>query len=223
MDGTRLRPRLDAANEEVSVVTLEARLRRRAKNAAGRARTQRRSRAKPKVGWSLAELAVLVGVSTRLARLYLERGVLPAPRFAASATRYGRTHLLRLLAARRLRSLEALDLDAIKKRIRSWTVPQLEAFATTDLAPGPLAEALQIAPSAKAVDPARPSGAVEPLDPAHSSAAAELIGVPTVPVFGERRWTRVELAVGLELHLREDASPRVVALAQRFLRIAHED
>ncbi len=28
---------------------------------------------------------------------------------------------------------------------------------------------------------------------------------------------------GLELHLREDASPRVVALAQRFLRIAHEE
>jgi len=46
------------------------------------------------------------------------------------------------------------------------------------------------------------------------SAQRGRIGVATVPVLGERRWTRLELAVGLELHLREDASPRVVALAQ---------
>ncbi len=48
----------------------------------------------------------------------------------------------------------------------------------------------------KSVDPARPSGAVDPVAPTGASADAELIGVSTVPVLDERRWTRLELAVG---------------------------
>jgi hypothetical protein len=72
---------------------------------------------------------------------------------------------------------------------------ELETFATEALAPGPVADALGVQVRAVAV-------------PAEPPTAATLLGV--VP-----RWVRVELALGLELHVREDASATVLELAAR--------
>ena len=179
--------------------------RKRAKNAAKRARTKRRSRAKPKTGWSLGELAALTGVSLRTARLYLERDLIHAPRFAASATRYARSELLKMVAIRRLRAMENLELADIKRRIGAWTAEELEAFATADIAPGPLATALGISP---------------PPPPSPALSVSALASMGAAAPSGDRRWARLELALGLEIHVREDASPQVLALAQRFLQIA---
>src|SRR4051812_40619719 len=76
-------------------------------------RSPRKSRAKPKTGWSLAGFAALGGVTARTARLYIEREVVPRPPFLGKATRYGRRQLLWLAAARRLRATEHLELDKI--------------------------------------------------------------------------------------------------------------
>ena len=158
----------------------------------------RPSRAKPKAGWSLRELSALTGVAARSIRLYLQRELLPRPPFMASATRYHRSQLVWLLAIRRLRAAEKLTLAAIRTRLLALSAPELEAFATASLPPGALADALGVRPTTAAPS-TTPSG------------ASGLRLSPHLP-----RWARIELALGLELHVREDASERVLDLARRL-------
>ncbi len=54
-------------------------------------------------------------------------------------------------------------------------------------------------------------------------AASAPTGVATpVAVGAEKRWSRLELAVGLELHARDDASPFVRALAAKVWKLCVE-
>jgi DNA-binding transcriptional MerR regulator len=126
--------------------------------------------------------------------LYLQRGVLPPPPFMGSATRYQRQHLVRLLAIRRLRVDENLTLDAIRTRLAALSSEELEALATANLPAGPLSDVL----GKVAAPPA-------PVTPARRSIS------PHLP-----RWVRIELALGLELHVRSDASVEVTDLARRI-------
>jgi DNA-binding transcriptional MerR regulator len=165
----------------------------------------RRSRAAPKTGWSLRELAALAGVSARTVRLYLHSEVLPRPPFKGSATRYQRRELLRLCAIRHLRSTEKLELKAIRARLNALTAPELEALVVRSLPAGKLAAAL----------------GVQPAPPAAANAAAPA-GAPSSSgwIAPAPRWRRIELALGLELHLRDDASARVLELAERMAALA---
>jgi DNA-binding transcriptional MerR regulator len=153
-----------------------------------------RSRAKPTEGWTLVDFARLANVQPSTVRHYMKLGVLPRPAFRSTATRYLREHLLVVLAVRRLQSTENLTLGAIRGRLEALQPVELEAFATEHLSPGPTATALGI-------QFAQPPATSEP------SAA---ISAP-----GTARWTHIELALGLELHVRHDASPAVIALAER--------
>jgi DNA-binding transcriptional MerR regulator len=159
-------------------------------------RGPRRSRAMPKEGWSLVALAQLANVHPRTIRHYLQVGVLPRPPFRGTATRYGRDHLLTVLAIRHLQSLEHLELGAIRRRLGALRPEELEALATEHLPPGAAATALGIqAPPV----PSAPSD--EPRLPFYAP--------------GTARWTHIELALGLELHVRHDASPAVMAMVDR--------
>jgi DNA-binding transcriptional MerR regulator len=171
---------------------------RRQKEGIKRARELRKLRPKP--GLSLQDLAALTGTTTRTVRFYMERGVIPPPKVRGPGTRYERAHLLRLVAARTLRAFESLGLDAIKKRLADATPEALEALVKRNLTPGRLATALGIAVGAPA--------ALAPTTP--------------VAVGAEKRWSRLELAVGLELHLRDDASPVVRALAAKLWKLCVE-
>jgi DNA-binding transcriptional MerR regulator len=163
----------------------------------------RPSRAKPKMGWSLRELANLSGVTGRTIRLYLQRAVLPRPRFMGSATRYHSEQLLWLLAIRRLRSAERLTLSAIRARLQALTPADLKTFATENLPAGPLADVLGVRCET-------PPASIPPwLSPVpHGENGASLWQVP--------RWGRFELALGLELHVRDDASAPVLDMARRL-------
>lgn len=165
----------------------------------------RRSRAKPKTGWSLRELAQLSGVAGRTIRLYLQRGVLPRPRFMGPATRYQSEHLVWLLAIRRLRTVERLPLSAIGSRLRALTPADLKIFATENLPAGKIADVLGIQPAPLAQF-TLPAG--HALPPREESSALSSLQVP--------QWGRIELALGLELHVRDDASARVIDLARRL-------
>ena len=165
----------------------------------------RPSRAKPKTGWSLRELAHLSGIPPRTIRLYLQRGVLPRPPFMGSATRYQPRHLVWLLAIRRLRTTERLTIATIRTRLQALSTPELEAFATANLPAGQLAAALGIR---SATPPAAPT-------PLVTNAASGASSSPHAP-----RWARLELALGLELHVRDDASPRVLELARRLRELS---
>ena len=161
----------------------------------------RPSRAKPKHGWSLRELSALSGISARNIRAYLQREIVPRAPFHASATRYDRRQLLWLLALRHLRASERLPLAQIRSRLAALSPPDLEALATEGITSAALNTALGIAAPAPA--PAPSGSAALP-----STADAWRTPLP--------RWTRVELALGLELHVRDDASPPTLELAQRI-------
>jgi DNA-binding transcriptional MerR regulator len=168
----------------------------------------RPSRAKPKTGWSLRELARCSGVAARTVHFYLQSGVLPRPPYKGKATRYERQHLLSLLAIRRLRTSERLALVRVKARIAAMSPLELHAFATEHLPPGPAADALGI----RSALPTAVVGA-----PATSMGSTVVNGLPLAP--STPRWSRVELALGLELHLREDAGAQAAELAKRVLEL----
>ncbi len=155
---------------------------------------RRPSRSKPKTGWSVRELAVLSEVPVRTIRSYLAAKLLPRSRFLGTATRYQREHLLSLLAIRRLRATERLDLAPIRARLQALSPVELEAYATAELPPGAAARALGLLQAATGAAPA--SG---------NSAASSISLSPTAP-----RWVRLDLALGLELHISQDASTAVL-------------
>lgn len=76
---------------------------------------------------TLDELADAADVSPRLVRYYLERGLLPSPKFKSRATRYGPAYLPRLRAIRRLRE-EGLGVEEIQKRLRKASAEEIEAL-----------------------------------------------------------------------------------------------
>jgi DNA-binding transcriptional MerR regulator len=165
----------------------------------------RPSRAKPKTGWTLRELAVLSGVSARTILNYSQRGVMPRPRFMGSATRYRAEQLLWLLAIRRLRSAERLTLSAIRARLQALTASDLQAFATENVPAGRLAEVLGL-------QPATPPAVSTP--PLHNLLLESETGDGSSSPFP--RWARIELALGLELHVRDDVSEPVFELVRRL-------
>lgn len=176
----------------------EAVLRYLAKKAERKA--QRRALGKPpKDGWTFPQVAALAGVPVRTARSYVERKALKQPPFFGSATRYHRGFLIQLLAIKRLRLEEKLDLAAIRKRLGAMNDAELEAFATHGIQAGPLATALGVVP------PPPPRLANDgPALSAHAEGKRE-------------RWSRVELIDGLEISIRDDASPLARRLANQFI------
>ncbi|HEX4335819.1 MAG TPA: hypothetical protein VH062_07885 [Polyangiaceae bacterium] len=114
-------------------------------------------------------------------------------------------HALILLAIRRLRTTERLTLAAIRARLGQLREDELTAFATAGLAPGALADALGVKVVTALPGPFVGSPFIEGSDP----------GVMRLP-----RWTRTELALGLELHVRDDASATVMGLVARIREMA---
>jgi hypothetical protein len=107
-----------------------------------------------------------------------------------------------LVAVRRLRANERLQLPKIKARLSALTPQELEAYATADLPAGDLASALGVQPK-QVVHDIGPKAYVPPLN-----------------VNPDRRWTRLDLAVGLELHIRDDVTLPVIELAKKIWSLA---
>lgn len=144
--------------------------------------------------YKLDELAREADVAPRTVRYYVQRGLLPAPEFKGRDTSYGREHLVRLLAIKRLQAAH-LPLDAIEARLASATMGELEHIASGNVL------SVELPPRDPAARPRRGHPYFPPHDPVPQAPRAE-------------RWERVELAPGLEIHLRSDASPE----AQRIAR-----
>jgi len=85
-------------------------------------------------------------------------------------------------------------LPDIRKRLQAASAQELEALATANIALGSLADALGIAPAA----------------------VAEHGDARSVGRFDSANWLHVTLALGLELHVRDDASARVRGLVQQI-------
>jgi DNA-binding transcriptional MerR regulator len=148
-------------------------------------------------GWKLVELAQLAGVSPRTITEYLGRGLLTAPEFRGTSTRYEREHLVRLMGIR-LCKLDGLrQLKAIKQKLEILGSREIEAWIASRELPPQARAALGLAAPA-------PQAPAEPW-------AAE--ASPGDRAFGET-WTRLELLPGLELSVQASAS----ALAHKAAR-----
>ncbi|WP_437879061.1 helix-turn-helix domain-containing protein [Sorangium sp. So ce513] len=132
--------------------------------------------------YKLDELAEEAGVAPRTVRYYVQRGLLPAPEFRGKDTSYGREHLARLRAIKALQQAH-LPLEEIQARLAGAGVDEIERIARTATAAPPRATA--------------------PCPGPGDAAAAPRAGAPR----GER-WERIELADGVELHVRSDAPER---------------
>lgn len=64
----------------------------------------------------------------RMVRYYTSRGLLPRPGNRGRALTYGRTHLVRLVAIKRLQG-QGLSLDEIAERLAGMSAAQVEALA----------------------------------------------------------------------------------------------
>jgi hypothetical protein len=118
------------------------------------------------------------------------------------ATRYGRQQLLWALAVRRMQAVDPSPLPTIKERLIAMSGEQVEALAREACPPGAAAEALGLGSAANAAAGAPNASGLDAALPA---------GGP-----GVGRWTRFELGLGLELGVRDDASPEIHALAARI-------
>ncbi|WP_437972417.1 helix-turn-helix domain-containing protein [Sorangium sp. So ce260] len=132
--------------------------------------------------YKLDELAGEAGVAPRTVRYYVQRGLLPAPEFRGKDTSYGREHLARLRAIKVLQQAH-LPLEEIQARLAGAGLDEIERIA---------AGAPPAAPAARCAGPEEAAGAQAP------AAGAPRGG----------RWERVEIADGVELHVRSDAPER---------------
>jgi DNA-binding transcriptional MerR regulator len=78
--------------------------------------------------YKLEDVAKAAGVSARTVRYYVQRGLLPAPTFRGKDSSYGREHLARLKAIRRLQDA-FLPLDAIQAELARRSLAEIERLA----------------------------------------------------------------------------------------------
>lgn len=144
--------------------------------------------------FKLDELAREAEVAPRTVRYYVQRGLLPAPEFKGKDTSYGREHLVRLLAIKRLQAAH-LPLDEIEARLASAPLNEIERIASGSVT------SVELPP---------------PRDPPNRGRRGQVYFPGPIEMPRAERWERVELVPGLEIHLRSDASPEAQRIAREI-------
>jgi DNA-binding transcriptional MerR regulator len=128
-------------------------------------------------------------------RYYVQRGLLPAPVFRGRDTVYGREHLVRLQAIRRLQE-QFLPLDVIQQTLAGAAPDALQTLAAgQEVVPATAGLSIHASQSS-------------PATPQPESAPQAQVG---------ERWQRWVLAPGLELHLSETADAATRQQAEALL------
>lgn len=158
--------------------------------------------------YTLGELVHAAGITVRTARYYLERRVLPAPVMRGMHTTYTDEHLLWLKAIRRLRTVERLQLDAIRKRLSTSSVEEIRA-----LVEAPSVERSGV--PTMAIPPAEGSAPATQANPDLSAGVTTRTPGEQVGSGGQM-WERIELLPGLELHVKKASGALVLRLSQEI-------
>ena len=194
----------------------------------------------------ISELAEKSGVSVRTIRYYIEEGLLPAPQVRGRYSMYDDEYLQRIRLIKRLKE-SYLPLKEIKRQLESLTPEQITALLekedTRELPkPTPPQEASQPARRAASEDTASALDYItqvlgaHPLNRPEPPAAAQPGGVTPEPSRPVKRsslpveeplkadqepvWKRVDLAPGVELHLRYPLPEGVAERVQKLLDMA---
>jgi Ca-activated chloride channel family protein len=175
---------------------------------------------------SIEELAEQARVSPRTVRYYISEGLLPGPGARGKLASYGDNHLARLLLIRRLLD-QGMPLAEVKRvtgtlsatEVRGLLREEHERAATLERAAetsSPREYVSELLRQARARrQPASPGPRATPgmgLFAHKSPAPMPSGGATSAPV----AWERIELAPGVELHLRADVAPRVQPLLDRI-------
>jgi DNA-binding transcriptional MerR regulator len=164
--------------------------------------------------YKLDDLAQQAEVAPRTIRYYVQRGLLPAPAFRGKDTTYDDEHLVRLRAIRRLQQAH-LPLDEIQARLASASRTELERMAAQDVVEVEL-------PAPERVPPVAPYPVRHPYRRPPASPPAAPDRSPNrwpMPLPSRRQaWERIELAPGVELHVRTDADPEALRVAEEIQR-----
>lgn len=160
----------------------------------------------------------------RMVRYYTARGLLPRPGNRGRALTYGRTHLVRLVAIKRLQG-EGLSLDDIAARLDGMSAAQVEALAAipADAMPADLGDPEPEPAPGSAPEQARAAGSFWRTVPAAVAGSALGPGAASVsaPAVTELRAVRLSDTVTLLVDgplpdidaLRDAAAPLLHLLA----------
>lgn len=173
------------------------------------------------------EFAKLTGVSTRTIRFYTQEGLLPEPIIQGKYAIYGERHIQRLrlilqlkdayLPLKEIRQLmdsltdqDVQDMLANKNQLDlpSRQLPIQAEPKVTDSALNYIANLLQTQSDVRKTEtPAQPPSMPRPSQPIQ-----RLYGAPT------QTWQRIDLAPGVELHIKEPLDPKY---RSRFDELVH--
>jgi DNA-binding transcriptional MerR regulator len=181
------------------------------------------------------ELATQAGVTVRTIRYYTDEGLLPQPETRGKYAYYPRGHLLRLELIRRMKDAY-LPLREIRDAIRMMSdaevqrrLQETDASALEPQKPRAVSEGKSSAldyitrvrsrQSELRKSPQERGDILPALPP-----VAQPPGMPVGKIVilddsqpGER-WRRIEIAPGVELHLREPVDPAVQAAIEHFIK-----
>jgi DNA-binding transcriptional MerR regulator len=183
----------------------------------------KRSRPKtpaPKTGWVISELSQITGMSVRRLRDYVARDLIAPLERRGTATRYQRGQLVRLMAIKRWRAEESVELAEIKRRMDAMGERELEAWLLTAPLPDAVLTALGLATAGAAAQSANGGGfgsvtGVAPSFEASGGTNSRVEGLADESV-ALATWYHVELLPGLVLQLSAGASPAVRNAAKRI-------
>lgn len=86
--------------------------------------------------YKLEDLAKAAGTSRRTVRYYVQRGLLPPPVFKGKDSAYGKDHLVRLKAIKKLQG-DYLPLDAIAAELEGKSIEEIDSIAKSGPRPVP--------------------------------------------------------------------------------------
>jgi DNA-binding transcriptional MerR regulator len=170
----------------------------------------------------IADLVERSGLAPRTIRSYIALRIIPAPVVNGPAAVYGDEHLLRLVAATRMRA-EGASLNAVAAKLGTMSLPQVRAYVRrTEPRPAdPSPAAPQPAPAAEPpVLDGEPVSTRRKLPRDGAAAGADLVspwtseGASLPPT---AHWGIFPLLPGMALMVREDAAPIVKSAAAEIL------
>lgn len=192
------------------------------------------------INLTIDELSERTQTSVRTVRYYIAEGLLPGPGARGKGASYSEEHLLRLRLIRRLTERRA-PLAEIREVMARVTPEEIRALLAEEDA---RAEALERAERAQAVSPrdyiaalldqARAPSSPKPtarharyMGPgaAAQSAASGASGLRGMSGAASEAsaWRRVELAPGVELHIRAEAEEQNRTLIERLIQISRDE
>jgi DNA-binding transcriptional MerR regulator len=179
-------------------------------------------------GFTIDDLAASVGIPIRTIRFYVSQGLLPGPGARGKLATYSDEHLLRLRLIRRLVD-QRVPLAEIRERLESLTSAEIrDVLADEEQRSATRERAGEQSPKdyvAALLDQARAKHH-QPVVPPPQRTALLSPASPPRPGAQQRRgqresdvWRRLELAPGVELHVRADAELRDAELIDRVIDV----